>query len=354
MAPSLSLQDAAEQGLRTLQLQVQILEIMREGVVLIDDRRQIRLTNPAFDELFGYAPHELDGQSIDLLCRLGDVLPAALRRRLPAPLATRRSEPVELECLRRDGSRFTASCVVTPLTIDGAGHWLAALDDVSERSLLERQILEVRNRERQRIGNDLHDGLGQELTGISLLLRGLSQRLQCTQPEVLDEIEEIVGLLNQSIHNTRTLARGLSPVSLERGGLVPALRALTARACETYGLATTLRTRMSQPLHLDENAANHLYRIVQEALSNAMRHGKASRVRIQLGADGAAIRLSIHDNGHGLPPGEQSSSGLGLRTMRYRAQVIGGDLQIANHRLGGTVVRCICPQGARERVHRGS
>ena len=153
MAPSLKLPEAAEHDLRTLQLQVQILEIMREGVVLIDDRRQIRRTNPAFDELFGYAPHELDGQSIDLLCRLGDVLPAALRRRPPAPLATRRSEPVELECLRRDGSRFTASCVVTPLTIDGADHWLAALDDVSERKLLERQILEVSNREQQRIGN---------------------------------------------------------------------------------------------------------------------------------------------------------------------------------------------------------
>jgi signal transduction histidine kinase len=81
-----------------------------------------------------------------------------------------------------------------------------------------------------------------------------------------------------------------------------------------------------------------------------MRHGRASRVRIQLSADDVAIRLSVHDNGRGLPPEEQRSSGLGLRTMRYRAQVVGGDLLVANHRLGGTIVRCVCPQGARERV----
>jgi len=332
---------------RMLRLQARILETMREGVVLVDAHNGIRLTNPAFDELFGYAPDELGGRSIEELFRIGDAAPRGKERRLRAQLA---DAPVELECLRRDGSSFTAGCVVTPLVIDGADHWLAVINDVSERKLLERQILEVSNREQQRIGNDLHDGLGQELTGVALMLRGLTMRIRRSHPEALREVDEIVDLLNQSIHNARTLARGLSPVSLERGGLVPALRTLAVRARETYGLATTLRTRLSHPLRLDESAASHLYRIVQEALSNAMRHGRASRVRIQLSADDVAIRLSVHDNGRGLPPEVQRSSGLGLRTMRYRAQVVGGDLLVANHRLGGTIVRCVCPQGARERV----
>ncbi len=335
---------------RMLRLQARIFETMREGVVLVDGRNGIRLTNPAFDGMFGYALGTLEGCPIDPLFRLDGTTGSGAEGRIPAQLTAENAEPFEFECVRRDGSTFAAACVITPLVIDGADHWLAALNDVTERKVLEREILEVSNREQQRIGNDLHDGLGQELTGVALMLRSLTTRIRRAHPEALAEVDEIVTLLNQSIHNARMLARGLSPVSLERGGLVPALRTLAVRARETYGLSLTLRTRLTHPLRVDESAANHLYRIVQEALSNAMRHGRATRVRIQLTSDDLAIRLSVHDNGRGLPPGEQTAAGLGLRTMRYRAKVVGGDLLVANHRLGGTIVRCVCPQGARERV----
>ena len=335
---------------RMLRLQAQILETMREGVVLVDGHNAIRLTNPAFDEIFGFAAGELEGSQIGQLFRLDHAVLLSADRRIRAQLAAARAEPFEFECIRRDGTAFAAACVVTPLVIDGADHWLAVLNDVTERKVLEREILEVSNREQQRIGNDLHDGLGQELTGVALMLRSLSTRIRRSHPAALPDVDEIIALLNQSIHNARTLARGLSPVSLERGGLVPALRTLAARARETYGLSLTLRTRVTHPLRLDESAASHLYRIVQEALSNAMRHGRATRVRIQLSSDDIAIRLSVHDDGRGLPPDAQRAMGLGLRTMRYRAQVVGGDLLVTNHRLGGTIVRCVCPQGARERV----
>ncbi len=310
----------------------------------------IRLTNPAFDAMFAYAPGTLEGYPIDRLFRLDERVRSGAERRIRTQPPAENAEPFEFECIRRDGSTFAAACVITPLLIDGADHWLAVLNDVTERKVLEREILEVSNREQQRIGNDLHDGLGQELTGVALMLRSLTTRIRRAHPEALPEVDEVVALLNQSIHNARTLARGLSPVSLERGGLVPALRTLAVRARETYGLSLTLRTRLTHPLRVDESAANHLYRIVQEALSNAMRHGRATQVRIQLTSDDLAIRLSVHDNGRGLPPETQTATGLGLRTMRYRAQVIGGNLLVGNHRLGGTIVRCVCPQGARERV----
>ncbi len=333
-----------------LRLQARILETMREGVVLVDGRNGIRLTNPAFDAMFAYAPGTLEGYPIDRLFRLDERVRSGAERRIRTQPPAENAEPFEFECIRRDGSTFAAACVITPLLIDGADHWLAVLNDVTERKVLEREILEVSNREQQRIGNDLHDGLGQELTGVALMLRSLTTRIRRAHPEALPEVDEVVALLNQSIHNARTLARGLSPVSLERGGLVPALRTLAVRARETYGLSLTLRTRLTHPLRVDESAANHLYRIVQEALSNAMRHGRATQVRIQLTSDDLAIRLSVHDNGRGLPPETQTATGLGLRTMRYRAQVIGGNLLVGNHRLGGTIVRCVCPQGARERV----
>jgi PAS domain S-box-containing protein len=327
---------------RMLTLQARILETMREGVVLFDRSHCIRLTNPAFEKLFGADQGELTGHSLKPLFGSSDVV----RRITEAPTPGASEQPIEFECTRFDGSRFAAQCVVTPLVVDGQDHWLAVLNDVTDRRTLEREILEVSNREQQRIGYDLHDGLGQELTGIALMLSALAERIRRDDPARAPEVEGIVALLGQSIESARRLAHGLSPVSVELGGLLPALRKLAERACEAYGLSVTVRTRMSEALRLDAEAATHLYRIVQEALSNAMRHGAATRVRILLSADRHVIRLSVHDNGTGMPA-EPNSTGLGQRTMRYRARMIGGALQVEPHRLGGTIVRCECPQGAR-------
>ncbi len=331
-----------------LELQARILETMREGVVLVDDRNQVRLTNPAFDRLFATAPGELLGRPVGSLLggdgagmrRVG----AELLRQLAAPSPS----PVEFECMRADGTTFFASCVVTPVVIDGRDHWLAVLNDVSERKVLEREILEVSNREQHRIGNDLHDGLGQELTGVALMLRALAMRIRREHPGALREVDDIVELVSRSIESTRALVRGLSPVSLERGGLIPALRTLAASSREAYAAAIALRTRLSQPLRIDASAANHLYRIVQEAINNAVRHGRASRITLQLTVDASRVRLSIRDNGRGLPPGGAPGNGLGLRTMHYRAHVVGGDLTVENHPHGGVIVRCAIPHVLRE------
>jgi signal transduction histidine kinase len=180
------------------------------------------------------------------------------------------------------------------------------------------------------------------------MLRALTTRVRREHPQALDEVDLIVELLNRSIHNTRTLARGLSPVSLERGGLIPALRTLVSGSREAYAVAISFRTRISQPLRIDEAAANHLFRIVQEAISNAIRHGRASRMTLQLTVDAQLVRISLHDNGRGLPPGGPPETGLGLRTMRYRASVTGGDVAIENHRHGGTIVRCSIPHVVRD------
>ena len=331
-----------------LELQGRILDTMREGVVLVNTDNVIRLTNPAFERLFAAEAGSLVGQSVEPLFRSEMQSRRAVESEVLRQIASRSSVPFEFECTRCDGTTFFAACVVTPITIDGADHWLAVLNDVSERKVLEREILEVSNREQHRIGNDLHDGLGQELTGVALMLRGLGARIRRDFPSMEPDLDDIVALVNRSIYNTRTLAHGLSPVSLERGGLIPALRTLAARARETYGLSISLRTRSTRPLRIDESSANHLFRIVQEALSNAMRHGRATRVTMQMSVDENVVRLSVHDNGRGLPSDGPSETGLGLRTMRYRAHVIGGELTVTNHRHGGTIVRCNCPHVVRE------
>ena len=331
-----------------LELQGRILDTMREGVVLVNTDNVIRLTNPAFERLFAAEAGSLVGQSVEPLFHSDVASRRAVESQVMRQLASRSAVPFEFECTRRDGTTFFAACVVTPITIDDRDHWLAVLNDISERKVLEREILEVSNREQHRIGNDLHDGLGQELTGVAMMLRGLTARIRRDFPSMVPDVDDIVALVNRSIYNTRTLAHGLSPVSLERGGLIPALRTLAARSRETYGLSISLRTRLQIPLRIDESAANHLFRIVQEALSNAMRHGRATRVTMQMSVDENAVRLSVHDDGRGLPAEGPSDSGLGLRTMRYRAHVIGGELTVTNHRHGGTIVRCSCPHLVRE------
>jgi len=329
----------------TLRTQARILETMREGVVLVDASTMIiRLTNPTFERLFGYGNDELIGQSVEPLI----ALPGHQRRKFERlfreyenPAA---APPVELECVRKDGTRFVASCVISPLNTGGMDHWLAVVNDVTEKKRLERGIIDIANREQQRIGSDLHDGLGQELTGIALMLRGVVAQLSKEKSDARLDVEDIIGLVNNAIENTRNLARGLSPVSAERGGLMAALRSLAARASERYGLHVEFKDAVTRPLHLNDAFATHLYRIAQEALTNVVRHSFASEVSICLETIGEELQLRIDDNGRGFAQASQDSVvGLGLKMMRYRAQMIGGDLVLETSAGGGASVRCTCP-----------
>jgi PAS domain S-box-containing protein len=211
--------------------------------------------------------------------------------------------------------------------------------DITERRDLEREILEISNREQRRIGSDLHDGLGQELTGIALMLRGLASAVERGAAPRVQHLEEVVTLVNGAIETTRTLARGLSPVALEGGGLVYALRSLTARTREMYGLDIRFRSRVMPRVTLDAAATGHLYRIAQESLTNAARHARATVVTVQLMVRGRRVTLAVADDGRGLPGG--ASSGMGLKIMRYRAHMLGGELTIEPGASGeGTRVAC--------------
>src|SRR6185312_4141358 len=332
----------AENELRT---QVRILETMQEGVVLVDPANHaIRLTNPTFDRMFGYGPTELLGSSIEPLFSMLTVQRRRLARAAREGSKTGEIVPIEFECARRDGSRFVAACVVTPLTVNASEHWLAVLNDVTERKQLEREIIEIANREQQRIGSDLHDGLGQDLTGIALMLRGVAAQLRKEGSTTHRDVEEVIGLVNNAIENTRTLARGLSPVASGGGGLGAALQTLAARISERFGVQVDCHLNFEAPLRLSEAAAAHLYRIVQEALTNVVRHSGATEVAISLDTADGELHLRVCDNGRGFtvtPP--DRPEGLGLKIMRYRAQMLGGDLSIELARNGGASVHCSCP-----------
>jgi signal transduction histidine kinase len=210
--------------------------------------------------------------------------------------------------------------------------------NITERKRLEQEVLDVSSRERQTIGHDLHDGLGQELTGVALMLRGLATRIQKQCPESIDQVNEIVVLVNQSIETARALARGLLPVNTAGGGLPLALRALADRNRDLYGFDVDFRADVGPEVALSETNASHLYRIAQEALTNTARHGNASAATMYLRITRGRFLLQIIDNGIGI--GETGrSAGMGLKIMKYRASMIGAQFEIVRNHPHGTVVR---------------
>jgi PAS domain S-box-containing protein len=215
--------------------------------------------------------------------------------------------------------------------------------NITERKRLEREILEISSRERQAIGRDLHDGLGQELTGISLMLRGLEARVETNFPDSRDQVEEILGLVNQSIETARSLARGLLPVNTGGGGLAGALRSLADRSRDLYGLEVQCEVNLAPQYALSEATANHLYRITQEALTNIARHAAASAVSVCLTVTGKRFELRVADDGVGLAGALRENPGMGLKIMRYRASMIGASFEVRAHQPRGTVV-CVTGQ----------
>ncbi len=208
---------------------------------------------------------------------------------------------------------------------------------------LEQRILEISDDERRRIGHDLHDGLGQQLTGIALLSKALQQRLRTDRPEDAEAVERIAALVNQSIAWTRDLARGLAPMSLESSDAAAAFEEAAANSAQLLGIECTFRAECELP-RIEEHAAVHLYRIIQEAITNSVKHGKAKHVRVTLTTDSQNLALDIRDDGIGMSAKTLASPGLGLRIMNYRARMIGGRIEFGRSNPGGgALVRCIVP-----------
>lgn len=215
--------------------------------------------------------------------------------------------------------------------------------DFRRQALLEREVLEIADRERQRLGRELHDGLCQSLAGIAALSSALSRSLAANAlPGPAAAAAEIVQLLNELMGEARDLAHGLCPMGLKGAGLAGALETLAYNIRHIYHASCTFAMDSRCSGLRDETAA-HLVRIAQEAVRNAISHGRADQIEINLAClDGSGL-LSIRDNGVGLGEAYRRHDGIGLRTMDYRARAIGGSLTVARRPKGGTEVACAFP-----------
>jgi len=227
-------------------------------------------------------------------------------------------------------------------------HRTAALaSEIGERQRLEKNILEISERERRSIGHDLHDGLGQHLTGTAITAQLLAETLQERAASEAVDAHKIVGLIKTGIAQTRAMAKGLLLADIDAEGLTSALSEFCNTTAEQFRIRCTFRNdapAISPPV----GTANHLFRIAQEAVRNAVRHGGAKQIDVELRASQESLSLLVRDNGSGLPPPAARGTGLGLRIMAHRAGMIGATFAIEPAPEGGTVARCSLPLPAHD------
>ncbi len=254
------------------------------------------------------------------------------------------SKEMEHSLLTRSGEKRLVTWSITTLSDPhGVVEFIIASGiDITERKRLEEEVLEISGHERRRIGQDLHDGVCQILGGINVLAKVLAQKLATKAPAEAGDATVISGYVKQAMTQTRDLARGLLPVELESNGLMAALQELAGTSEKLFNIRCEFRC--DPPVLMEDNVrATHLYRIAQESIHNAVKHGHASHVLLALHAGPKELALSITDNGCGFPASRHESKGMGLRTMKYRAGNIGGVLEIEPAQPRGTRVICRFP-----------
>jgi two-component system, LuxR family, sensor kinase FixL len=221
---------------------------------------------------------------------------------------------------------------------DGITKWIdGVMEDISERKVLERKLINISECERRRIGRDLHDGLGQILTGISIMFGTVAKKLQLKKPVSSAEITQLAGHVENAIESVHRIAMGLCPVSMEKDGLIIALREMADSVEKEYGIHCRLENS-AMPFSLDMSATNHLYYIAVEAVTNSIKHGMAKNIKILLTNHGKKFLLIIQDDGKQKKAKKKKNKGMGLEIMKYRADIIGALFSAESHK-NGFVVR---------------
>jgi len=317
-----------------------VVQTAVEGVITINERGIIEAINPTAQTMFGYSAAEVVGRNVRML------MPAPFQHRHDQFLARYRhtgrtfagGPAPQMLGRRKDGTPFPTGLSIAEVRVGNRRVFTGLVRDLTERKRLEKEILEISEREQRRIGQDLHDGLGQHLAAIELMSRVLEKKLEHKSKTDAIRAAEIAAQVREAMKQTRLLARGLSPVVLESRGLMAALQELSSSTEQLFRVKC--RFRCDTPVLVeDHTVATHLHRIAQEAVSNAVKHSRARRIDIELSGRSDKLVLAVRDNGVGFSKAAEGK-GMGLQTMNYRATTIGGALLIQKQAGRGTIVLC--------------
>ena len=321
-----------------------VLETVDALVLVMDREGRIIRFNRACEQTTGYMFAEVHGRPIWELLPSAEEINRfkAVFRELAS--GNYRDNHFESYWVARDGAaRLIAwSTTVLSSALDAPTYVVASGMDITERKHLEKTILDISAREQRRIGQDLHDGLGQHLTGIAFMAKVQAQKLAEKQlPESADAVK-IVRLVNDAISRARELAKGLAPVVFDAHGLMSALQVHAAEVQDLFGVSCCFQC--DPPVLIpDGTMATHLFHIAQEAITNAVKHGQAHNILVRLSASEGWGLLVIKDDGKGLIEPRLDHAGMGLQIMKYRADMITGTLEIDGDKAQGTAVSCRFP-----------
>jgi len=276
----------------------------------------------------------------DKLARLGPAVARELREAV-----VRRERRRAEEALRRVYGELEMRVEERTAELKTANAKLQAAS--AERRHLEYELLEITEKERRRIGLDLHDDLGQQLSGLALMTKGLELKLAKRRAPETPDAARIHNLVQQAMSHARDLARDLATLDLKGADLPAALDGLAQRATELFKISCRAERDGAIP-PLESNIASQLYKIAQEAVTNAIKHGKAKCVGISLANGASQIILTVQNDGLPFPSLASPSTGMGLRIMNYRASLIGASLEIKGDALGGTRVICSVPREGKQ------
>lgn len=318
-----------------------IVDTAADAIVTISERGIIDSFNPAAERMFGYSRDEAVGQNVKLLmpephCAEHDEY---LARYLKTGEARIIGIGRELVARRRDGSTFPIDLAVSELHDGIQQLFTGIIRDISERKALQRELLTIASDEKTRISQDLHDSVGQKLTGLGMLAGSLAVTLQEHSPADVDAANRIALGVENALEQIRKLSKGLLPVEVDGEGLRAALLELADLTTHDSGINCDFEC--AQPVRIEDNeTATHLFRIAQEATTNALKHGAPRHVKISLEREQTQIILRIRDDGIGISSAAWQAHGMGLKTMQYRAALIGATLSIVPVESGGTLVTC--------------
>ncbi len=321
-----------------LHRQAQLLHLSHDAIFVWSTKGSIEFWNQGATRLYGYE----HGESME------KPPPDHLKTSYPTPWPQIESELREngswegtLRQTAKNGNRVIVSARLQVISKDEVKGMviLETNRDITDRQRLEEALLRASEEEQQRIGRDLHDGLGQEIAAIAMLNNLLQNQLKAKALPEVTLAERLAGLLKHASSMARRISHGLQPVPVDPESLMAALNILVDDINFSNGSRCVFECNEKVAVH-SHDVANHLYRIAQEAVQNALRHGKPEKVIVRLTRNEELVILEIQDDGAGFDPNETVSDGIGLKTMKYRAEVMNGILYHSRPPEGGTLMRC--------------